>query len=233
MAQQLQSDFDTIKEIASDDLVQLSKDFVKDWGKKLRLGHTDWLIEHDMVAGSGHDNYIPASTYFQCIRELYTRAKGVGDREASAMECQADLLDAEDELFNAGKDSEKLRAKAKIKRATNNLSGLLVSIRDTKKEMECLHKIMKRHEPQIKALYDCDIEKAQSDIWESRAAVRMMTGGDLKTIPLPPVRKAEISQAAQKGKDASFEIQRIYKKQIKAIHATKGRNSPLLSDPKR
>jgi len=143
-----------------------------------------------MVKGDGHDRFTPAHTYFSCIRELYVRRYSIMDRECVAMEAQANLMDGRDDLEKAERDSDRLRAKAKIRRAESILSGSLIAIRDLKKEMSKLHEIMLRHEPLVEKLYGCDIERAQEDIYKSIYTAKLISGEPIRGIPLPSDQKA-------------------------------------------
>ena len=206
-----QSNFEEILKVAGDELVELSSKFYDDWGTKLRLGHTDWLIENSMVRGESHEKYTPAHTYFASVRELYTRSVSMEDRTCMAMEAQADLLDALEAEKTAEKPSEKLRVKAKIKRAECQLKNSLISIKDLKQEMKCLYAIMKRHEPLIEKLYQCDIEKAQPDMWKAVMTARLLRGDDIKNVPLPLEQKAVLSAEANDPRGAvGWEVERRY-----------------------
>jgi len=193
----MSSDYDEILAIAGDDLVGLSQKFEDEWGKKLRIGHTDWVIEHDML-GEGHQKLIAPDRYFSGVRELWVRAKGMGDKEAQAMEAQADLLDGQEELKIAKKASDKLRAKAKIKRAECSLKSTLFSIKDTQKEMKCLYRLIRELEPEVKAKYDLDIDRAQPDIWKAKMRYHLHTGGRINNIPLPDKERVQLATKAKR-----------------------------------
>lgn len=242
------NEFDQIEKIAGSELVQISSAFEKEWGKKFRLGHTDWVIRHDMLQeGHGHIDPAGASAYFQSIRELFVRASSIEERRATAMEAQADALEAKEKLKESKTDAEKLRAKAKLLRAKNLLKGQLLGIKDLEKEMNCLYQIMKELEPQIKHLYDCDIEKAQPAIWEAKYKYALLSGDRLDNKALPLRRKAELSHHSKNnegkiaylinsGQDSVSKSMLVeMKKQLEQFkkNEAKQNNNPLPSDEKR
>lgn len=231
------SKYEEIVALAGDELVGLSKEFEAEWGKKLRLGHTDWVIQKDLL-GEGHGHFIPASAYFQSVLELFSRSNAISEREAQAMEAQADLLDAKDKLDKAETDSEKLRAKAKLKRAEAQLGSLLIQIKDVRREMQVLHDMMKRLEPEVKAKYGCDIEKAQYDIWLSRYRYAAAKGDRLDNKPLPLDDKLKIGMSKGRDRDvmaladAQVGYERDWEERLKKVE-TKKSDDTLLSNSER
>lgn len=197
----MSKEFEEITEIASGDLAKLSAGFEKEWGKKLRTGHTDWVIEHDMLS-EGHRKFTPPDIYFTAVKELWVRSRAMLDNEASAMEAQADLVEGQRELEDCMASSDSpavLRAKAKIKRAESTLSKMLVEMKDKEKEMQCLYNIMKKYEPEVQQKYDCDIEKAQHDIWLSKYRYMVnLPDGRINNIALPMNEKITYSGQAKR-----------------------------------
>lgn len=235
------SDFDEIVRLAGDDLVKMGKNYQQQIGKKLRLGHTSYVIEHDML-GEGHQHFTPAGKYFQAIREVYSRAHTMEQKEAQAMEHQADLQDAYIALDEAKTDQDKLRAKAKIKRYSSSLKDMLIQMQDIRMEMQCLNRIIKRHEEEVEKKYNGDIELAQPDIWKAKMRYRLELGERVNNIPMPIEEKAKL-QAPFARKEAfgvaqaEIGYQRDWEERIKELTNAKkpeaiSDSSPLQRDQK-
>lgn len=188
--------YDKILKLSESELVQLSQDFKNEINKNLHLGHSRYLVRYGVLS-DGHDRVTPAQRYFASIKEMWMAGNSVNNERVRAMNAQADLMDAKEDLENAWKASDQLRAKAKILQAETQLTSALVNIEDLTRQLDEFNKVRLELKASVEAQYPEGVEQAELDNWMSVAKLKFIrqrsTGPERFTnVPLPPERKAEL-----------------------------------------
>jgi hypothetical protein len=146
----------------------------------------------------GHDKITESQIYYQAIREAYQRAQTMRDYKCVALESQADQMDALNLLEQSVNKSDKLRAEAKLIRATASLQNSLVQAEDCKRQMDEFLLVVSELQESIRAKYPNGIEQAEPDNWkavaEYKAAMQEITGisQHLNHLPMPQKIKASL-----------------------------------------
>lgn len=184
-------EYNKILDLADGELVKLSDDFKKELHKKLALGMTRYVCRYGTLS-DGHSKYTNAQKYFQSIKEMYHLGQSLKNDKVNAMLFQADLMDAQDDLENAEKESDKLRAKAHILKAETNLINSLVGAEDKMRQLDEFNKIRLELKDEVEAKYPHGIEQAEPDNWAAVGKAQAIKKERLDNVPLPPQEKAKL-----------------------------------------
>lgn len=192
-------EFDKIIELTKDSRVELGASFKELLHKELALGMTRYVCRNGTLS-DGHEKITDAQRYYQAIKEMYTRACEMANYKVLAMEAQADLIDANDELVvanNGGKASNILRAEAKVLRASNRLRDSLVNAEDLMRQLDEFNAVRLELKEKVQSQYPQGIEQAEKDNWEAVAKYRMAKKGlgyqeQVTHIPLDKESKARL-----------------------------------------
>jgi len=169
---------------------------------ELVLTQTRYVCRYGTLS-DGHEKITDAQRYYQAIRELYNIRGSIMSNKALALEAQADLLDAR-EMPNTT-EAEKLRKKAAILKADEELLRLLVTIEDLTRMLDEYNKVRLELMPIVRAKYPNGIEEAEPDNWEAVYNYRMireknprLAAERVDNVPLPPDKKAELGFKSQR-----------------------------------
>jgi hypothetical protein len=189
-------EFDKLIELTSDERVELGTSFKELLHKELCLGMTRYVCRYGTLS-DGHEKLTDAQRYYQAIREMYNRAHEVQSQKAAAMEAQADLLDAEEDLARAINTPAKLRAEAAIMRAHGRLVTSLVTVEDILRQLDEFNKVRLELKKSVQAQYPEGIEQAEEDNWKAVMKYRHLKrslgyGPELTHVPLAPEVKAQL-----------------------------------------
>lgn len=185
-------EYEKILEIAESGNVELALSFKEEINKKLALGMTRYVCRYGTLS-DGHEKLTDAQKYFQAIKEMWSLGTSMSFQKVSAMKAQADLLDAEDSLKESKKESDILRAKARILEAKNALTVSLVNIQDLERQLDEFNKVRLELAPVVEAMYPEGIEQAEEDSWKAVFEYRAMKGDHkVQNIPLRTEIKAEL-----------------------------------------
>lgn len=194
----LMPEFEKVLELTSDSKVELSKNFKELLHKELCLGMTRYVCRYGTL-GEGHEKILDSQRYYQAIREAYGLSLNMPIFKAQAMEAQADILDAQEELITAIKESAKLRLQAKLELAQGRLLSALTSAEDQMRQLDEFTKVINELQPSVRAKYPLGIEQAEQDHWEAIARYRIekeqkqqFSRISLDNIPLEPEYKAKL-----------------------------------------
>lgn len=192
-------EFSKIIEIADSNLAQLPKEFKDKLHTHLVTGHTRYMVRFG-VLGEGHDRITKAQRYYAAIREMWSRANAIELARSEAMIAQGDLLDAEEALDKAEKNSDWLRASGKVLQLKQRLTQLLVQIEETNRELDELNKVYQELKPEVEAKYPLGIEQAQEDMWKDYLRNKAMRGDhNLQNVPLDPIEKFKLGKELGRG----------------------------------
>ena len=188
--------YDEIIKLAEDNKVQLGVSFKEGINKTLALGMTRYVCRYGALS-DGHEKITAAQRYYQAIKEMWTIANSIESNKISAMESQADLIDAEVEFAHVESASNKLRAEAKVLRAKNKLTGHLVSIEDLTRQLDEFNKVRLELKNAVESKYPLGIEQAEEDNWKAVAQYRIARANMgyqemLNHVPLNPIEKAKM-----------------------------------------
>lgn len=197
----LMPEFERVLELSADSRVELSKGFKDLLHKELCLGMTRYVCRYGTL-GEGHEKILDSQRYYQAIKEAYSLSLNMPIFKAQAMEAQADILDAQEELATATKESAKLRLQAKIDLAQGRLLGALVTAEDQIRQLDEFTKVINELQDSVRAKYPLGIEQAEQDHWETIARYRIEKEHkkqfgqvSLDNIPLNPEYKAYLGLA--------------------------------------
>jgi hypothetical protein len=173
--------------------VQFGLEIPKDLHTRLVIHQTRHVCRYGTLS-DGFEKLTDAQRYYQAIRELYSLAQNIAQQQALAFGFQADILDAEEALASAQKESEKLRAKSQLFLARGRLQNALVIIKDQMRMVDEYNKIREELAPAVEAKYPGGIEQAEMDNWKAVYEYRKLSGDfhNVANIPLPPVEKAKL-----------------------------------------
>lgn len=189
-------EYEKILEFTENDTVKLAQTFKDEIGRSMSLGMTAYQCEFGTLS-DGHEKITPSQRYYQAVKEMWYIGNSISDYKASAMEFQADLIEAEEELKNGFELHEKLRAEAKVLRAKTKLSQALVHIQDSMRCLKAFDKVRRELKESVEAQYPEGIEQSELDNWtavaEYRSSLRQFGQNvNLTHIPLPQDVKAKV-----------------------------------------
>jgi hypothetical protein len=204
---------DKILALSGDDRVKLGDEFKSLLHTHLVLGQTRWVCRYGTLS-DGHEKITPAQRYYQAIKEMYALSQNIKNVKAQALIAEADHLDAKAELIAAVKQSDKLRADAKIMMAETKLMNCLVTIEDQLRMLDEYNTIRLELKTEVETKYPEGIEQAEKDNWMAVYHYRMyksQTPGLAKevtsNVPLPQDLKAELgAQWGRMDSIASFAV---------------------------
>jgi len=205
--------FDQIVELTKADEVTLSQSFQNELDTELYFGMSNYVIKNGALS-EGFEFLDDTARYYQAKREMWNLSNAIRDNETNAMEAKADLMDAEEELENAKKDSDKIRAEAKIRRAKNRLMNSLIQTKEASRQLKAFNEVRQELAPIVKAKYK-SIEDYEPERWEKvlRYRIEKRKAGyteNISHVPLDALTKAKVGiQTGQK--DATFYLK--YKEQ--------------------
>lgn len=165
------NELDKVLSITDSEQVELAENFKKLLHTELTFGMTRYVCRYGTLA-DGHEKITDAQIYYQAIREAYSRAQTMRDHKCAALEAQANIIDAEDAIVMAMTKPEKLRAEAKMIRATSALQNALVMAEDCKRQMDEFLKVVNELQDKVRAMYPEGIEQAEPDNWKAVAEYR-------------------------------------------------------------
>lgn len=194
-------EYEKLLEITSDSKVTLAQDFKTLLHTKLLLGQSRYVCRNGTLS-EGHDCLVPAQRYFSAIRQAFHLAMNITLQRAVGMESHAALLDAKEELEIAAKESDKLRATAKILKNEQSLAMALITVEDQLRQLDEFLSVERELRDEVDKSYPQGIEQAEEDNWRAVAEYRARNRAlgipeMMKNIPLPSEIKAEIG--AQTG----------------------------------
>ena len=194
------SDYDKIIDLTKDTRVELGSGYSKLLDTWLQLGMSRYVCRNGTLSDS-QEVILPVKRYTQAIKEMYYLASNIKAQKALAMEAQADLMDANEELKMAVGNSDRLRAEAKKIKAESKLESALVTIQDQMRMLDEFNKVREELEPEVTSKYSC-IEDAEKDHWESVAKYRhlkkqMGYSENLTHVPLDMDSKATLGLELQ------------------------------------
>lgn len=195
-------EYDRLIELAGSeevlDGVNLPKIQLHKW---LVLGQTEYVCEYGTLA-DGHEKLTPAQKYSQALKEQYYLAINMATQKSLGMEARADYLDAEEALNRAEKESDKLRAMAKLERAKATLINALTTVEDQTRMLKYYRNRAASLKEQVETRYPQGIEQAELDNWRAVAEYRRisdqtpgMARQSMFNIPLPAEIKAALGFA--------------------------------------
>lgn len=170
---------------------ELPKIYLHKW---LVLGQTEHVCRHGTLS-DGHEKLTDSQRYAQALKEWYSLALNIRSQKTIAKRAQADLIDAEEKLTEAVKDSAILRAEADKEDAETRLLTALVTVEDQMRMVRVYESEVKKLKSAVEKQYPKGIEQAEVDNWNTVANYRMLKnpGGErLDNVPLSPVDKAKI-----------------------------------------
>lgn len=175
--------------------VDLPKIYLHKW---LVLGQTEHVCRYGTLS-DGFEKITDSQKYSQAIKEYYYIALAIRREKAMAMEAQARIYDAEEDLNAAVTKADKLRAQAKYDLACLDLDTCLVNVEDRKRMLSVYIQEISYLKPIVEAKYPKGIEQAEKDNWQAVAEYRMIKASvpgagfqQLDSIPLHPVDKAKL-----------------------------------------
>jgi len=191
------SDYEKVLEITELDEAKLTDEFKALIHKELALGMTSFVCRHGTLS-EAFDKITNSQRYYQAVKESYVRSNEIRRMKAQAKRSQADLLDAQEKLEGAKKESDLLRAKSDLELAELSMFELLVQAEDTKRQLDAFNKIRKELEIEVRAQYPLGIESAELDNWRVVAEYKALKQGatgkieDLTIVPLPESEKSRL-----------------------------------------
>lgn len=190
------NDYEKLLKLTDDNRVTLGTKLKDLLHTHLILGQSRYVCRYGTLS-DGHEKITEAQRYTQAIKEAYNLACNIRSQRAVAMEAQADLMDATEELEAATKPSQKLRAEAKVMKANEKLLGALVTVEDQLRMVDEYTKIILELAPIVEAKYPGGIEQAEEDNWKAVAEYRAKRqnlghNDNIHFVPLNPQVKAEL-----------------------------------------
>lgn len=197
MAPEAFKKFEDANKIIEDPLVKMGLDFSSKLHHTLVLGQTRYMCRYGTLS-DGHEKVTDAQRYYQSVREMYGLSQTIKSFRLSLMNQKANLLDAEELLKAAKKESDVLRAKAKFLEAHDAIQETEIQLRDKLRQLDEYNKVYQELHPIISVKYPNGIEEAEPDNWQAVYEYRMMKQFPgaapeiTSNIPLDPVSKAKL-----------------------------------------
>lgn len=194
-----------IIELTDDERVTLGQSMKELLNKELCLGMTRYVCRYGTLS-DGFEKITPAQRYYQAIREMYYKSSSIRSDKAQAMNAEADLMDAQEELEAAQKPSERLRAEANVLLCQERLVSLLVKVEDDIRQLDEFTKVYKELQDEVRAKYPNGVEQSEPDNWRAVAEYRFLKSktndlskADMAAVPLPMEEKAELGVRYQRA----------------------------------
>lgn len=182
-----------ITKVVDSEEVQYGLNLHKDLHKKLCLGQTRWVCRYGTLS-DGHEMITDAQRYFSAIKQIYYLALNIQSEKASAMEAEADWLDAQKLKEIAVTEADLLRAQAKALKAETRLTSCMVTVEDQLRQIDEFNKVRKELEPIVNEKYPEGIEQSEEDSWSAVFKYRTLKSGNdrFDNVPLPPELKLKL-----------------------------------------
>lgn len=201
------NEFEKIVEISESNEVKLAGKFRDLLHTELMFGMSSYVCKHGAL-GDGFENITPAKRYYNAIRESFTRYEAIAELQCKAMECQAELMDAEAHSKSVDrawfrKKQKRLIADARLRRAKMRLATTLAMTEDNKRQLTAFLEVVNELQAQVRAQYPKGIEQAEPDNWKAvaqfRSAMQAIKGKDqhLEHLPIPMDDKAKLALELQ------------------------------------
>lgn len=185
--------YDKILEISEHELIKLSNTFRQKLHTHLVLGQTRYVCRYGTLS-DGHEKLTDAQRYYQAIKEMWALSGSIQTHKIEAKFSEADLLEGKEELEKAKSPAEKLRAEAKIERATLRVANYLTQAEDLLRQLDEYNKVRLELAPRVEAQYPEGIEQAEADNWKAVAYYRYLKSEHerMDNVPMSPEDKARL-----------------------------------------
>lgn len=193
------NEYNKLLELTDSKTVELGSSFKNLLGTWLQLGMSNYVVRNGTLS-EGFEKLLPAQIYAQAIKEMYNLSNNIRSMKATAMEAQADLMDAEYEIEHKSFDynpQDKMRAEVKVMRAKDKLVNALVTVEDQVRQLKEFDKVRQELEPEVLSKYKC-IEDAEPENWEAVLKYRIAKNRIKDTqfvchVPMPKDEKAKVA----------------------------------------
>lgn len=192
------SDFTHLIELTGSKDGGLLEEFRTLLGKEFTLGMSRYVCRYGTLSES-FEKLTDSQKFYQATKEAYVRVCEMKRMHSRAKKSYADFLDAKVALEKATTESERLRAEANLEDAELSAYELLMSAKDTERQLDEFLKIRSELANKVRTKYPEGLEQAEPDDWRRVGEYRILrqsvtkSDTDARSVPLSQESKQDLA----------------------------------------